>query len=358
MKKNLFLSSLLIMFLLLLSSCVTSHFGVVDKALGVPDDFDQTEAAIARAEQSPGAKYCPEKIAQAKELAAKGATVYWACDNVGSRKLLEQARQLAAEAERCGPQGAALPLAGKQPVTVCMTLNVQFDIEKYDVKPKYHDDIGRVADFMKKSPSTTAVIEGHTDYVGTEEYNLNLSQRRADSVMNYLVEKFGIDASRLSAKGFGRSDPIADNTTEQGRIKNRRIEAVIDCSSEQDFVPPPSKVCFPFNIEFATGKADIGSKYHSRLAGVADFMKKYPTTKGVIEGHTDDIGGADYNMKLSQMRAESVMQYLITNFGIDSSRLTAVGYGNTRRIDYNTTPAGRQHNRRVEAIIDCVMIDQ
>ncbi|MRR54133.1 MAG: OmpA family protein [Deltaproteobacteria bacterium] len=357
MKKNLFLSSVLIMFLFLLSSCVTSHFGVEDKALGVPDDFGQTEAAIARAEQSPGAKYCPEKIAQAKELAAQGARVYWACDNAGSSRLLAQARQLAADAELCGPQAAAIA-PEKQPVTVCMTLNVQFDIDKYDVKPQYHDDIGRVADFMKKSPATTAVIEGHTDYVGTEEYNLALSQRRAESVMNYLVEKFGIAASRLSAKGFGKSDPIADNTTEQGRIKNRRIEAVIDCTAEQDFVPPPSKVCFPFNIEFATGKADIRSNYHSRLAGVADFMKKYPATKAVIAGHTDDIGSAEYNMKLSQMRAESVMQYLITNFGIEASRLTAVGYGNTRRIDYNTTPAGRQHNRRVEAIIDCVMIDQ
>jgi OOP family OmpA-OmpF porin len=357
MKKNLFLSSLMIMFLFLITSCVTSHFGVVDKAAGVPDDFGQTEAAIARAEQSPGAKYCPEKIAQAKELAAQGARVYWACDNVGSSRLLAQARQLAAEAEQCGPQAAAIA-PEKQPVTVCMTLNVQFDIDNYDVKPQYHDDIGRVADFMKKNPSTTAVIEGHTDYVGTEEYNLTLSQRRAESVMNYLVESFGIEASRLSAKGFGKSDPIADNTTEQGRIKNRRIEAVIDCSLEQDFVPPPAKLCFPFNIEFATGKADIGSKYHSRLAGVADFMKKFPTTKGVIEGHTDDIGGADFNMKLSQMRAESVMQYLISNFGIEASRLTAKGYGDTRRIDYNTSPQGRQHNRRVEAIIDCVSIEQ
>jgi len=315
MKKNLFLPSLMIMFLFLITSCVTSHFGVVDKAAGVPDDFGQTEVAIARAEQSPGAKYCPEKIAQAKELAAQGAKVYWACDNVGSSRLLAQARQLAAEAERCGPQAAALE---KQPVTVCMTLNVQFDIDKYDVKPQYHDDIARVADFMKKAPSTTAVIEGHTDYVGTEEYNLELSQRRAESVMNYLVENFGIESSRLSAKGFGKSDPVADNTTEQGRIKNRRIEAIIDCSVELDFVPPSAKLCFPFNIEFATGKADIRSNYHSRLAGVADFMKKYPTTKAVIEGHTDDIGGADYNMKLSQMRAESVMQYLIANFGIES----------------------------------------
>jgi outer membrane protein OmpA-like peptidoglycan-associated protein len=354
MKKNLILPSLMIMFLSLMTSCVNSHFGVEDKALGVPDDFGQTEAAIAHAEQSPGAKYCPEKICQAKALAAEGARVYWTCDNVGSSKLLEQARQLAADAEQCGPQAQV----EKQPVIVCMTLKVQFDIDKYDVKPQYHDDIGRVADFMKKSPATTAVIEGHTDNVGTEEYNLELSQRRAESVAKYLVENFGIESSRLSAKGFGKTQPIADNTTEQGRIKNRRIEAIIDCTLVKDFVPPPEILCFPFNIEFDTGKADIRPKYRNRLAGVADFMKKYPTTKAVIEGHTDDMGGAEYNMKLSQKRAESVMQYLITNFGIEPSRLSAKGYGDTRRIDYNTTPAGRQHNRRVEAIIDCVTINQ
>jgi len=358
MTKHLLLSGLMIMILSLASSCVTYHFGVMDKALHVPDDFGQTQAAIARAEQSPGAKYCPEKIAQANDLAKKGAEVYWACDNVGSGKLMKQARELAREAEGCGPSATAPQPAEKQPVKVCISLNVQFDIDRADVKPQYHDDIARVADFMKKHPESTTVIEGHTDYVGTEEYNMKLSQRRAESVMNYLVEKFGIEQSRLSAKGYGKTRPIADNTTEQGRIKNRRIDAIIDCVMEADFVPPPERICFPFNIEFDSGKADIKAKYRSRLAGVAEFMKKYPTTKAVIEGHTDDVGSDDYNMKLSQMRADSVMRYLVTHFGIDPSRLSAQGYGNTRRVDYNSTAAGRQHNRRVEAIIDCVTISR
>lgn len=355
MKNILHLSGLMLMILFLATSCATYHFGVQDKALHVPDDFGQTEAAIAQAEQSPGAKYCPEKIVKAKELAKQGAEVYWACNNAEAARLMAQARQLAKEAEGCGPVAAVIE---KQPVKVCITLNVQFDIDKYDVKDQYRDDIGRVADFMKKHPEATAVIEGHTDYVGTEEYNQTLSQRRAESVMKYLVDNFGIEQSRLSAKGYGKTRPIANNMTEQGRIKNRRIDAIIDCAMEKDFVPPPEILCFPFNIEFDTGKADIKAKYHDRLAGVADFMKRYPTTKAVIEGHTDDVGGNDYNMKLSQMRADSVMQYLVTNFGIDPSRLSAKGYGNTRRIDYNTTAAGKQHNRRVEAIIDCVTIEK
>jgi len=359
MKKSIFLTGMMAAVLFMVTSCMTYHFGVLDRAEGVPDDFGQTEAAIAQAEQSPGAKYCPGKIVKAKELAKQGAEVYWACDNVGSSRLLEQARQLAKEAEGCGPAAAALaPVAEKQPVKVCISLNVQFDIERYDVKPQYRDDIGRVADFMKKHPDATAVIEGHTDYVGTEEYNQELSQRRAESVMRYLVDNFGVEPSRLSAKGYGKTRPIADNTTEAGRIKNRRIDAIIDCAMEKDFVPPPEKLCLPFNIEFDTGKADIRPRYHDRIAGVADFMKRYPTTTAVIEGHTDDVGGADYNLKLSQLRADSVMQYLIKNFGIEPSRLSAKGYGDTRRIDYNTTAAGRQHNRRVEAIIDCVTLGQ
>ncbi len=79
MKKSFFLLMVMIMFLFLGTSCTTYHFGVPDRAVGVPAEFDQTEAAIAQAEQSQGAKYCPEKIARAKELAKKGAETYWAC---------------------------------------------------------------------------------------------------------------------------------------------------------------------------------------------------------------------------------------------------------------------------------------
>ena len=110
---------------------------------------------------------------------------------------------------------------------VTITLNVEFDTNKAVVKDQYRNEIKKVADFMKKYPNTTAVIEGHTDNVDTAEYNKKLSDERANSVRQYLINNFGIKASRLSAVGYGLTRPIASNSTEEGRQKNRRVQAVI-----------------------------------------------------------------------------------------------------------------------------------
>ncbi|HYA14643.1 MAG TPA: OmpA family protein, partial [Syntrophales bacterium] len=96
------------------------------------------------------------------------------------------------------------------------TLDVEFDTGKSVVKPKYYNTIKSVADVMKKNPDLKIVIEGHTDNVGGEKYNLNLSQKRAEAVKDVLVKKFNIDPSRLTAKGFGESKPIASNKTKEG----------------------------------------------------------------------------------------------------------------------------------------------
>ncbi len=109
-----------------------------------------------------------------------------------------------------------------------VTLNVEFDTNKSVVKKKYHNEIGSLADVMKKYPDLKIALEGHTDNVGTAKYNEQLSQRRVDSVKKYLVEKFGIEASRLSAKGYGLTRPIASNATKEGRQKNRRVEAAAE----------------------------------------------------------------------------------------------------------------------------------
>jgi OOP family OmpA-OmpF porin len=125
---------------------------------------------------------------------------------------------------------APAPVSEPVPVQekVSIMLNVKFDTAKSVVKGKYHNDIKRVADFMKTYPETNAAIEGHTDNVGNAEYNGGLSNDRANSVRQYLIDKFGIDASRLTAVGYGLNRPIADNNTEEGRQKNRRVEAVIE----------------------------------------------------------------------------------------------------------------------------------
>jgi len=84
---------------------------------------------------------------------------------------------------------------------------------------------------MKKFPEQKGSNEGHTDSNASDKYNVKLSQRRTESVVKMLVEKYGIDKSRLTAKGYGESQPIADNKTKEGRQKNRRIVANFGCVS-------------------------------------------------------------------------------------------------------------------------------
>ncbi len=117
----------------------------------------------------------------------------------------------------------------KEKITI--SLNIEFDTAKAVIKKKYHDNIKKVADFMQKYPETRVVIEGHTDNVdrfNNPENNIKLSQARADSVRQYLIDKFGIDAARITAVGYGPNRPLADNNTKEGRQKNRRVEAIIE----------------------------------------------------------------------------------------------------------------------------------
>ncbi len=80
-------------------------------------------------------------------------------------------------------------------------------------------------------------------------------------------------------------------------------------------------------------------------------MKKYPDTKATIEGHTDNVGKEAADMKLSQKRADAVVKSLIKDYKIDKSRLKAVGYGPKKPVASNATAAGKQQNRRVEAVL-------
>jgi OOP family OmpA-OmpF porin len=107
-----------------------------------------------------------------------------------------------------------------------ISLKIEFDTAKADIKPKYNDELAKVAAYLKKYPETTVTIEGHTDNVGGEKYNQKLSEQRAESVKKYLVAKLGVDASRISTNGYGLSKPVADNKTKEGKQKNRRIEAI------------------------------------------------------------------------------------------------------------------------------------
>lgn len=108
---------------------------------------------------------------------------------------------------------------------------------------------------------------------------------------------------------------------------------------------------FKINIQFPSGQSTIPTVYEGEIEKIAQFLKKYPDTKSTIEGHTDNIGNAESNQKLSQSRADSVRDYLIQKHDILPQRLDAIGYGSERPIATNTTAEGRRENRRVIAVI-------
>jgi OOP family OmpA-OmpF porin len=103
---------------------------------------------------------------------------------------------------------------------------VNFDFDKSNIRPDAAVILDEAVRILGTGSGAAVSIEGHTDWIGTDAYNQGLSERRANSVMNYLVDH-GVDASRLSTAGYGESRPIASNQTREGRALNRRVELLV-----------------------------------------------------------------------------------------------------------------------------------
>jgi len=206
---------------------------------------------------------------------------------------------------------------------------------------------------MRKYPDTTALIEGHSDEVGTAEANMRLSQTRAESVVTYLASH-GIARSRLQAVGYGESRPIADNQTEVGKRLNRRINAIIACATDLEGIAVfPARITMAMEMEFDTNSSSIRQQDLAELRKVANFIKTHTGVTATVEGHTSNQQGTHAQAQLlSQQRAENVVKVMVNQFGVERSRLSAQGFGETRRFAYNTSAEGQQENRRVNIILD------
>ncbi|MHB1143534.1 MAG: OmpA family protein [Thiobacillus sp.] len=102
---------------------------------------------------------------------------------------------------------------------------VNFDFDKSTIRQEDLPNIDKDIAALETWGNVNIEVAGHTDSRGSDKYNMSLSQRRAEAVRNYLISK-GIAADRLSAKGYGESQPVADNATDEGRFKNRRVELI------------------------------------------------------------------------------------------------------------------------------------
>jgi len=120
---------------------------------------------------------------------------------------------------------APAPVAAVAPAPKLVLEGVNFDFDKATLR---QDDIGTLDDdvaTLKSWGDVDIEVAGHTDSMGSDAYNMKLSQQRAGAVRNFLISK-GVAADRLTAKGYGESQPVADNATEEGRFKNRRVELI------------------------------------------------------------------------------------------------------------------------------------
>lgn len=116
-----------------------------------------------------------------------------------------------------------------QPIEVGLTVrlkNIYFDFDKTTLKEQSFPELNKVVDFLKRNSSVEIEIAGHTDSKGTDDYNVNLSQGRSQSVVDYIVSQ-GIDSFRLTAHGYGEGKPIDTNDTDAGRANNRRVEFTV-----------------------------------------------------------------------------------------------------------------------------------
>lgn len=120
-----------------------------------------------------------------------------------------------------------------QAILVSLPNGVTFDFNSYALKPEFRETLDKIAASLNKYPESLVDVYGHTDAVGSNEYNQTLSENRARTVASYLTVQ-GVSSARIRSQGFGETMPVASNDTEEGRARNRRVEIKIVPISEEE----------------------------------------------------------------------------------------------------------------------------
>ena len=192
-------------------------------------------AAAAAVAQQQAAQAAAEQAARDKAN-AQAAAEQAGRDRAAAQAEAEKARQAAAkaEAEKAELRGQLLNQLNSILQTrdsarglIVNMSDVLFDTGSYTLKPGAREKLAKISGILLAHPGLTMQIEGHTDSVGTDEFNQQLSERRADSVRDFLAEQ-GVPSSSITAKGFGKTQPVASNDTAEGRQRNRRVELVVN----------------------------------------------------------------------------------------------------------------------------------
>jgi outer membrane protein OmpA-like peptidoglycan-associated protein len=196
----------------------------------------EAEKAKAQADAAAATALAQQKQAEAARAAALAQQQAAEAAAAQAQQATAQAQQAAAQAEKERADMRAQLLAQLNAVLqtqdtarglIVNMSDVLFDTGKYTLKPPTQVKLAKISGILLAHPGLTLQIEGHTDSVGSDEMNQRLSEQRADAVRDFLASQ-GVAASSMTAKGFGKTDPIASNDTAEGRQKNRRVELVVN----------------------------------------------------------------------------------------------------------------------------------
>ena len=203
-------------------------------------EAQQAAAEAARqkeeADKARAAAIAEQQAAMEMQKKAEADAQKAAADAQRAQADAEKARQAAAQAEAEKGQLRAQLLAQLNSILqtrdsarglIVNMSDVLFDTGSYTLKPGAREKLAKISGIVLAHPGLSLQIEGHTDSVGSNEFNQQLSERRADSVRDFLAEQ-GVAASSISARGFGKTQPVASNDTAEGRQRNRRVEIVVN----------------------------------------------------------------------------------------------------------------------------------
>ena len=252
-----------------------------------------------------------------------------------------------------------------------MMTSVYFAHNSYEIN---HESKQKLDSLAQLRASLKFKIFGNCDSSGTNEYNVKLSENRANTVHNYLQNTISENIQLISVIGLGEEKQINDNSTDELRAKNRRVDIFIEktfasgekisrnalpsfLSTEISQMKVKDTFALP-DVSFVGGRHVWLSKGQSEIVKLLKMLKENPTLEIELQGHIccdyENFDGEDLDLKtfnLSFTRANAIKEFLLKN-GINSSRITAKGLGHLNPVVYpEETEEDRMKNRRVELVV-------
>jgi OmpA-OmpF porin, OOP family len=184
------------------------------------------EKKVAEAQIQQATEERDQVLLDARTRAAQRSQLEAARATQQAQAATAQAQAATSQVQQLQQELAALQAKQTDRGLVLTLGDVLFETGKADLRPGALRNLYPLVTFLQKYPERRVVIEGHTDNVGSDAYNLDLSQRRADAVRDFLLQN-GVNAAQMSTRGYGKASPVASNNTAEGRQQNRRVELII-----------------------------------------------------------------------------------------------------------------------------------